>query len=366
MHKKSFIIAGIVVEAAVLLLAMSGCSLIRKRYTPRTLPPGLQAKEVKGAESIDISRIAGPLTTGDLIDGGDLLKVSVAAGLDPDAMIEFYAWVDDDGFARLPEIGRIRLAGLNLMQAGRQIAAVCVHRNLYRQPHVTVAMEKQRVNRVTVMGAVEKPGTQELPRGASYPLAAIMEAGGFSEKAGTKITIYRPAAPKRLARGGPTAGPAGVRPASATAEIPKREMQVVCLDLSDKSSRVGGDTYLPDGSTVKVESLKIDSVQVVGLVKKPMRIEFPVDSELDVFGAIAEAGGLSSGVADEVLVLRNLPDGQGRATIHISLNAAKKNDKENLLLAPGDIVSIERTPATVVLDTLKFIGIHVGATIPFF
>ena len=51
--------------------------------------------------------------------------------------------------------------------------------------------------------------------------------------------------------------------------------------------------------------------------------------------------------------------------IELSLSAAKHSGHENLRLAPGDVVSVEQTPATVALDAIKdLIHFGVGATVP--
>jgi len=169
-----------VVSAMMLTACVTGCAQ-RGHFTAATLPAELQAPPVENSQTIDLSCLAGPAASRDLIGPGDLLKVSLAAGLDAGAVVNIFARVGDDGIALLPEVGPIHLAGLYLVQAEQQIAAACVGRGLYRQPHVTVAMEQQRTNRVTVVGAVKEPGIHELPRGSSYLLAGIMAAGGLAE-----------------------------------------------------------------------------------------------------------------------------------------------------------------------------------------
>jgi polysaccharide export outer membrane protein len=41
------------------------------------------------------------------------------------------------------------------------------------------------------------------------------------------------------------------------------------------------------------------------------------------------------------------------AVIQVSMGSAKRDGNENLRLAPGDLVSVERTPATAVVDTIN-------------
>ncbi len=352
---------------ALLVLGVAGCARTRT-YTSATLPAGFRAPLVENAQAVDIGNLVPPPANNDLIDCGDVLKVSLAAGLDADAVTNFFVRVGDDGTALLPEIGQLPLAGLHLMQAEQQIATACVQRSLYRRPHVTVTMERQRTNRIMVAGAVEEPGIHELPRGSSYLSAAIMAAGGLAEDAGTKVEIRRPAAPRRLAsRETLHGGASGVQWASNEQIAPENRAGVICLNLADPAGQARSDQYLDDGSVVTIERRIPQPVEVVGLVRKPGRCEFPVNHDLRVFGAIAESGGLSSNMADKVLVLRTSPDSGELAVIQISLSAAKKNAAENLRLAPGDIVSVEQTPLTMISDTLnKVIRFGMSATVPMF
>jgi len=359
--------AVLAVAVVLLVFGAGGCRQAHY-YFAGHIPPELQAPLVENVQTIDLSRFAGPPVNNDMIGRGDVLSVSLAAGLGSDDVTNLFVRVGDDGTALLPEIGRVPLAGLNLMEAEQQIATACVHRQLYRQPHVTVAMERRQINRVTVVGAVEEAGIFELPRASSYLLAAIVAAGGLSKDAGARVEIRRSGSGNRLA-GQPdgAAGPSGVRLASNTTDIPSAQADCVCLNLAEAVSRGKGGEYLPDGSVVTVQKRQPDPIQVVGLVRKPGQYDFPLNHDLRLFGAIAQAGGLSTKVANKVLVLRQLPDGEGHATIEGSISAAKRSAEENLRLAPGDIVSVEQTPLTAAADILtSVIRFGVGANVPLF
>jgi len=342
-----------VVSAMVLTVCATGC-VQRGQFTAASLPAELQAPPVENAQTVDLSRLAGPAVSQDLIGPGDLLRVSLAARLDANAVVNIFARVGDDGIALFPEIGPIHLAGLHLVQAEQHIAAACVQRGLYRQPYVTVAMEQQRVNRVTVVGAVKEPGIHELPRGSSYLLAGIVTAGGLAEDAGTHVEIRHPALGGRLAWQGPTPSAApGVQLASNTTVGPNDSVRVVRLDLTEAVHQGTGGEYLDDGSVVTIERRQPRPVQVIGLVRKPGQYEFPINHDLRLFDAIALANGTSSRLADKVIVIRGTSDEQDFVRIAASLSSAKQNPAENLRLAPGDIVSVEETVATAVAGILE-------------
>jgi len=354
-------------SATIAIVAVAVCLGVGcrspKYYSAASLPQNLQAPHIESAQTVDLSQFAGTPVSHDLIDRGDVLKVSIAAGLDAAAVTTLMVRIGDDGSAMLPEIGQIPLAGLELMEAEHQIAAACVHRQLYRQPHVTVSMERQRVNRITVVGGVAQPGAYRLPRASSYLLAAIVSAGGLADDAGTQVEIRQPATPTRMA----DAPADGVQLASHSETTMPGGEQRVCLNLADATSNTRGGQYLEDGAVVTVERRVHEPVQVIGLVKQPGRYAYSVDYEMRLFGAIAEAGGVSSDLADKVLIFRRDPRTQQVATIRVSLNEAKQNPEENVRLAPGDVVTVEHTAVTMITDTLgKLVRFGMSASMPVF
>ena len=203
-------------------------------------------------------------------------------------------------------------------------------------PTVTVHIERRPTNNITVVGAVKTPGTQQVPRSASYLGTVIVAAGGFTEKAGTKVQITRL----------------------------NREPRIVEVDLADENQRPVAAQYLDDGDVVTVEKRELPPVQVQGLVLKPGEIEFPANQSFRITNAISAAGGESNDLADSILIQRQRPDGQGVVLIRASLAEAMQNGQENLVLAPGDTVRVERTPATFFWEGIKRIGVGIGGTLP--
>lgn len=348
------------------LLGVLGCA-DSGVYKASRLPMELQAPPVTNVQTIDLSRLAGPPVSNDVIECGDVVEVSIAAGLNPDAVTRLPVRVGDDGMALLPEVGQVQLAGLNLIGAEQAIAATCSQRGFYRQPQVTVTMKQQRLNRVTVVGAVKEPGVHELPRPSSYLLGAIIAAGGLDEDAGAKVEIRCPSGPSALAQQGSAGlGQGAVQLASATEAVADDGVAYVSLNLADSVIRGAGSRYLPDGAVVTVEKRQPQPYHVIGLVQKPGQYEFPLNHELRVLGAIAQAGDTSLFLADKIYVIRAKPDGTGDAIIQVSLRKAKRHFEENLRLQPGDIVSVEQTPPTAVVEAIRQMRIGLGASLPLF
>ena len=80
--------------------------------------------------------------------------------------------------------------------------------------------------------------------------------------------------------------------------------------------------------------------------------------------AIAMAGGVASAVADKIYVIRPVPETDGQtAIIQLSLSNAKADAHQNLRLQPRDTISVEHTPATIVLEAIKIIRFGLGASL---
>ena len=59
-----------------------------------------------------------------------------------------------------------------------------------------------------------------------------------------------------------------------------------------------------------------------------------------------------------------LPDGNGRtAVIEVSLQDAKRDASRNIRLGPRDLITVEHTPATVMLELVKIVRFGLGASL---
>jgi len=338
------------------------------KYTPKNMPAYLAAGKRENAQTIDLSRLASAAINSELIDRGDVVEITIATGFRDKDTLPQKVRVRDDGVADIPIVGPVHLAGLELVEAEAAISAACIQRQLYRQPNVTVTMAHQRVNRVTVVGAVKKPGVYAIPRGQCDLLAALVAAEGLDENAGTMVEIRNPL------RGAPPPdpiadnAPEGVSTAghslpgtATTAAAPRSSVRV---DLVSATKEGTAGYRVEDGAVVMVEKRDPEPVHVLGLVKNPNRYELPVGQDLHVLQAIALAGGVSNPVADKVYVVRKIPNSSQTVILNVQISKAKGNDRDNVRLAPGDVVSVEQTPATVLVDALRFFNFGIGASLP--
>jgi polysaccharide export outer membrane protein len=327
-------------------------------------------------QQVDLSGLSGFSTSSELIDCGDVLEVMVAAAGANFGSITAPVRVDKDGTAQVPLVGRVPLAGLEMDEAEQRIAAEAVHRGVFTNPLVSVTMKRQRVNRVLVMGGgVKEPGIKEMPRGNSSLLWAITAAGGLSEQAGPEVEIRRP--PRRAGSPGLPDGPGGPQrlagsPGNRLASFESGQSfpatgQIIQVNLMKVAMEGQRSYYVGDGDVVYVPKLAPEPVHVMGLVRDPGEIELPPNRNVTMLAAISQAGGVTTEVADKVLVIRRVPGLRQPIVIEASIEKAKKDGISDIPLAPGDLVSVETTPLTLAVDAIRtFFRVGFSSALPLF
>jgi polysaccharide export outer membrane protein len=261
-------------------------------------------------------------------------------------------------------VGSVQIAGLSLTQAEQVIRGESIRRGKFVAPNVSVLLEKRRSNRITVVGAVKEPGTYELPRTSSDVLSALVEAGGMIEESGTIIEVRHP--PTTITMDIPPGTPAelaGLR-RNRRRYVPPRTVRI---DLQQPSNSQSIDLQLQDGSTVMVMREPRKFIHVIGLVKKADQFEMPLGQELRLLDSLALAGGRTLSIADKIHVIRQIPGQKEPIVIDASVSRAKRDKSSNIRLAAGDVISVEETPTTFVIGTMReFIRFGFSTSIPGF
>lgn len=329
----------------ILLFAL-GCSSTAN-YSAMNLPMQLAAAPNRSANKIDLSSLAGPIQPADQLAVGDAVVLSIATGIETGKVPEWTLRVSEDGSLNVPLVGAVRVGGLKLTDAERMIAAESIQRGIYVSPNVTLTMEQRHSNRVTVMGAVNKPQTYELPAGASDMMTAISMAEGLSETASTIIQVrHPPGTGMRLA------ALSANRQVAYPSQAPPPPMPDQFDIEMDRVKEIPPEhRKLVDGSVLVVKEKPDRFINVIGLVNRPDSIEMPKTEDMRLLDAIAQAGGLALSVANEVRVIRRV-NGQ-EVVIESSIQEAKQGGAANLVLSPGDVVSVEETPLTVAAGAAK-------------
>lgn len=151
--------------------------------------PRMDVGQMTAAEPVDLRSVQ-PVTaipTEYRIGVGDKLDVRVfqVEDLSFNELI-----VDTSGNINLPLIGAVRGAGRTAGEMATDIAGRLAARYL-RDPQVTVAVKEAASQKITVDGAVTRPGVYEM-RGSTSLLQAVAMAEGPSRVADlTKVAVFR-------------------------------------------------------------------------------------------------------------------------------------------------------------------------------
>mgnify|MGYP002623722009 CR=1 FL=1 len=338
----------------VLTLSTVGCAR-NNVYTPSTLPPQFAAHHVKSTRQIDLTQLGQSMETSDRLHVGDVVELTIASGVEDRIPPVWKLRVSEEGILNIPIVGPVRVANVELTESERLIREASIQRGFYVDPHVSLILKDRHVNRITVMGAVEKQGTVKLPAANSDLLSAIMEAGGLAKDAGTIVEIRTPQRPTRSS--------SGVQPASYQGEVTVKSTRVDLEKLgSDPNSQ---DLKLADGASVMVLEKEPRAIQVIGLVRKPDQFQIPNDQDIHLLDALALGGGRTMEIADKVKVIRRHEETKQPVVIEASVRKAKRGGADNLMLAKGDVVSVEETPATFIVGVIQtFIRFGFSSTVP--
>jgi polysaccharide export outer membrane protein len=155
----------------LLIVALLACTSVCHACSKR----GVQATEVPP-----------PATDDTTLGPGDVFSVRVYG---EEAMSGSHQ-VAPDGTIGFPLLGAIQVSGLEPTEVAELIQTELRERDLFRDPHVSVYVDEYASKRISVMGAVENPGTFPLEPGMTV-IQAISMAGGFSNLAdrdGTVVT----------------------------------------------------------------------------------------------------------------------------------------------------------------------------------
>lgn len=240
------------------------------------------------------------------IGAGDLLNVAVFETAD----FNQTARVSESGDIVLPLIGQVHVANFTTREAQDLVAEKLVKQNFYKHPHVTVFIKEYATQGVSVLGEVNKPGVY--PRLGDHRLFdMISAAGGYTQKAGTTVTITHREEPNKP--------------------------QTVTLS-NDPVENYATNVEIFPGDTIIVSQAGI--VYVVGDVSKPSGYAMQNNENMTVLQALAMSGGANpTAKLDNARLIRKDTNG-GMREIPMPLKKilqAKANDQ---VLQPGDILFV--------------------------
>jgi polysaccharide biosynthesis/export protein len=355
---------------SLLLLISEGCRTAA--FRAGSLPQEFRTRANPGDVSMNMARMTGSGYDNSLIGPDDLLDVTIVTGRNGEIVQPSAVRVAKDGSVDVSPIGPVVVGNLDPVDASQRIALAAIERGIFLQPNITVEFKKKAVNHITVLGAVENPGLHEVPRNSCDVVSALAMAGGLTTEAGAEVEIIRQHAKQSgHTRFAEANTPSPVANETANGEIALAAYSTLAkettgiepayglegpitqrINLAEVTRRTShGEYRLEDRDVIMIKPRPKRTIHVGGLVKAPGQFELPATEDVRLLDAIALAGGSTSVVADKVYVIRPIKGRPQPIVIQASMQRAKHDGLENLVMAEGDMVSIEQTPATAVFDT---------------
>jgi polysaccharide biosynthesis/export protein len=250
--------------------------------------------------------------------------------------------VSGQGDITMPLVGVVKVAGSTPQQIEKHLAELYDAQFLVN-PQVTVLVKEFRFQRVSVTGAVAKPGTYELigPR----PLLEVLSlAGGLGSQtstvpAGDVVNVIRKA-PK----------PAGTGEVG-TSPTPALPTETLVIDLRRLVSGQSPDlnVMVRNGDVVHVPFA--DTAYVLGAVRKPGNVA--VKENLTVSQAVALAGGIDPLLGSSNIIIMRFDKQGNPVTIKTNLDSIIARDDPDIPVKGSDVIMVNESSIKKALFLIK-------------
>jgi polysaccharide export outer membrane protein len=247
--------------------------------------------------------------------------------------------IDEDGTVSLPLLGRVHAAGFTLTQLEDNLSNSL--RVQVRTPHVTANVAETRSRAVSVMGAVNTPGMQQI-QGPKTLFDALAAAGGLKPEAGEVITITRQASEGPLNLPNERKDPADGR---TTADVKVRDI----VELRDPRMNILVRTH--DEISVSRGTL----LYVIGNVHKPGGFTVLQGHAVSALEALSMAEGLAPNASPRgARILRRTSETEAREQIPVDLKKILAGKTKDVRLSPDDILYVpDNTTRRITTKTLE-------------
>jgi len=309
-----------------LLTAVLACGSVAEQKTPMAA----QAPRPTGDSSTAVNEINKALSlsasqaTGSALDyrvgPDDLLQVTIynipeqEARSTPRMVI---LRVSQQGMIVVPLAGELSVKGKTVADIQSELAKL--YSKYIRNPQIGVMVTEYR-QRVSVMGAVQKPGVFELT-GPKTVMDMLALAGGVTDRAGNQVHVYR--------------------------QDDKGNRQSMVIDLLVLANNTGAIT---EGKNVQAVNMPMQAGDVVnvpqsgmffvdGAVGKPG--SYPLGRNYSLRQALATAGGVDPELADYSAVTINRRHASDKMeTIAVDLNSVIEGKAADPQVQPDDVILV--------------------------
>jgi polysaccharide export outer membrane protein len=247
------------------------------------------------------------------------------------------AAVNEAGAISLPLVGVVSVEGKPVEQVQRELTALFM--KYIRHPKIRLTVNQYNSQRVSVVGAVVRPGLYPLKHVGYLLTELLAEVGGVKDNGGNRLYII-PAQGNEAWAGAQSTGSA---PGGATAQAPRGRSAGVEIDLEELVGTLDRPPILLPlvaGDTVIIP--EAGQFRVNGEVENPG--SFPVSRRTSALAAVAAAGGFTYAAnVNEVEVIRDIGGGK-KASKTIDLEQVAFRGASDIGLRDGDVVLVPSAP----------------------
>ncbi len=341
-QKKSSLIPTYNITLSIILLSVllfSACSKERfeatttlkkfqKTVSQQDFPEGLD-KEIVVGEQLSLD---GANATDYILGPGDLLKIKVLEAEELNTIVR----VSSKGYINIPLLGQLKVINTTAAELERTIeeryAVDYIH-----DPHVSVYIEEHLSKQITLVGAINAPGTYDYVSQKRL-LDILALGGGLKEDAGSFAFLTR--------------------------RDPKTDKAIdYRIDIDDlvRNGNMALNYVVKGGDIIFIpESGKCF---IDGAIRNPGI--YTLSNNMTITEAIAQAGGLA-GYADDdsIKLIRFMGRGQKREIVSLSYGDLQAGVGDTVLLKDQDIIYAESSTAGKIFSgsglTIGFMGTGVS------
>ncbi len=245
-----------------------------------------------------------------VLGAGDLIRINVYGS--PDLLTE--ARLSATGSITFPLVGELALGGLSAAASEKKIAEELEKGGFVKKAQVNLVVLQFQSQFVSVLGDVYKPGKYPLDRPSTLSDVLAM-AGGVTPNGSDMITLIR----------------------NNTGKTTKQS-----YDLRDLMTKADSASN-PQVSGDDIIYVNAREVSVLGQVNRPGK--YSVASGVrTVIDFLSQAGGVSAGGADSIIVITKRNGKTTKQEIDIDQLYRKGDTSVNFELADGDSIYVPRTP----------------------
>jgi len=240
----------------------------------------------------------------------DLLEISVFGADELSRTVR----VSEDGKVSLPLLGEVLVDGLTKSELEKKLSDLLGEKYV-QNPQVTVFIREYQSKRVSVLGAVEKPGPYQL-LGRQTLMQIVSEAGGLTRDAGSDIIIIR--------------------------QLPDGTSTSLRISIDDLFLKGDAKLNVPleAGDIVNIPVDKIVAVYVFGQVKNPGALQVKKSAVPSLLQAIAQAGGFTDRASRGGVVIKRKDETGKEKEIKVNVRSILNNKQKDIPLLENDTVYV--------------------------